>query len=95
MKRKTSYKPKPKKNKAAEPQTAYGKRIVFFKSFKKMGEYEAKERAALSHDDRMKHLEQLRKMVFSKRLLRSGKWQPVSKMFKIMPPYTNEPRKRL
>jgi len=89
---------KKKKNKPSEfkePHASYrtkdeNRRIHFFSSFEEENEYVAKERAALSYDERMTNAEELRKRIFSNFLLSAGKWKPVAKVFKIMPPYTNE-----
>lgn len=81
-------------NKAEEPATAY-KTIRVFNSFEEAEEFEAKQRAALSYDKRMKHIEELRKRVFNRYLLPNGTWPPISKKFKIMKPYTNDPGKQL
>ena len=92
MSKKKQHKQKP--GKAEEPLTFYSqtpdKTVRFFSSHEQMEEHEAKERAALSHGERLQHVELLRKQVFSQWLLPSGKWPPVADVFKIMPPYTND-----
>ena len=71
----------PRKSKAKEPLADYGKHIVFFNSFEEEEEYTARQRAALSYDERMLQIEQLRKLAFSKFLLPDGTWPPVAKVF--------------
>ena len=92
---KTSKKKKIKSSRAMESRSSYrtgdaNRRVLFFSSFEEENEFVAKERAALSYDERMTHAEKLRKRIFSKFLLPGGSWQPIAKVFKIMPPYTNE-----
>jgi hypothetical protein len=65
-------------------------RIVFFSSFEEENEYTAMRRAGRSFDERMTQIETLRKWAFHKFLLTDNTWPPISKTFKIMPPYTNE-----
>ena len=86
---------KPKKDKVKtvkEPAVAYGekRRIVFFNSLEEENEYTAKERAEVPYDKRMMNIEELRKRVFSKYLLPDNSWRTIKKVFKIMPPYTND-----
>ncbi len=82
---------KEKVKKVEEPAVAYGeKRIVFFKSFEEADEYTAKERAEIPYDKRMMHIEELRKLVYNKYLLPDNSWSSIKKVFKIMPPYTND-----
>ena len=89
---------KKKKNKSSEvmePHASYltrdpNKTVRFFSSFEEENEYVAKERAALSYDERMTYAEELRKRIFSNFLLSDHRWKPIAKVFKIMPPYTNE-----
>lgn len=76
-------------NKVHEPNTAFNT-VKIFNSFEEEAEYTAKQRAAMSRDERMKNIEELRKRVFHQHLLASGKWPPVSKIFKIMDPYVSE-----
>lgn len=91
MTKKKTYKAKVKSIEVKEPMTAYStRRIVFFNSFEEENEYVAKERAAIPHDKRMMYIEELRKRVFNNYLLPDGKWSPIEKVFKIMPPYTND-----
>jgi len=80
---------KQENNKVEEPATAF-KTVHVFGSFEEAAEFEAKARADLSYDKRLKHIEQLRRRVFGKYLLPDGTWPPVSKTFKIMKPYTND-----
>lgn len=77
-----------------EPSTAF-KSVRIFSSFEEAEKYEVKERASLSHDDRLKHVEELRKQVFHQHLLPEGIWPPLSKTFKIMKPYANDPGQQL
>lgn len=65
-------------------------RIVFFKSFEEENIFVAKERAKVPYDKRISNIEELRKRVFNKYLLPNGLWAPIEKIFKIMPPYTND-----
>ena len=89
---------KKKKNKPSgvmEPHASYhakdeNRSVYFFSSFEEENEYVAKERAALSYDERMTYAEELRKRIFSNFLLSADRWKPIAKVFKIMPPYTNE-----
>ena len=95
MKKKKPYKKKYTKSaEARERLAAYEikKEIHFFNSFEEENEFTARQRASLSYDERMKNIEQLRKMVFSKYLLDNGSWPPIAKVFKIMKPYTNDPQ---
>lgn len=90
--KKKKYKAKDKAGKAMEPQVEYGtgnRTIHFFSSFDDMAEHEAKLRAALSHDERMANAELLRRNVFNEHLSANGKWKPIAKVFKIMPPYVS------
>lgn len=64
--------------------------IIFFSSFEEENEFTAKKRAGKSFDERMTQIETLRKWVFHKFLLTDNTWPPISKTFKIMPPYANE-----
>lgn len=82
---------KPKVKEVNEPRVAYGEqRIVFFNSFEEENEYVAKERAEIPHDKRMLFIEQLRKRIFNNYLLPDDSWPAIKKVFKIMPPYTND-----
>ena len=88
---KKKAKTKSKLSAVNEPLASYGKRhIVFFNSFEEENRYVAKERAEIPHNKRMMYIEQLRKRVFNKYLLPNGLWSPIEKVFKIMPPYTND-----
>lgn len=81
----------PKVKEVNEPIAAYAeKRIVFFNSFEEENEYTAKKRAETPPDKRMLFIEQLRKSIFNKYLLPDGSWPSIKKVFKIMPPYTND-----
>jgi hypothetical protein len=72
-------------------QKAYpSNEIKFFSSFEEENEYTAMRRAGKSFDERMIEIEILRKWVFRDFLLEDNTWPPISKTFKIMPPYTNE-----
>ena len=78
-----------------EPYATYrtsdpNKTVRFFSSFEEEYEFVVKERAALSYDERMTYAEELRKRIFSDFLLSVHRWKPIAKVFKIMPPYTNE-----
>lgn len=91
MKNKKTYKTKSKTSTVNEPLSSYGDtRIIFFKSFEEENEFAAKERAEIPHDKRMIYIEELRKRIFNKYLLSDGLWSPIEKIFKIMPPYTND-----
>lgn len=80
-----------KSQQADEPQATYrNKPFVVFDSLEEMDEYDAKESAALSHDERMEQAERLRKMVYSEYLQEDDSWPPLTRKFKIMPPYINE-----
>lgn len=76
-----------------EPHPGYDSRkkksIHFFSSFEDMAEHEAKQRAAFSYDERMAHAELLRRHVFNNNLSANGKWKPIAKVFKVMPPYVS------
>ncbi len=90
--KKKKYNKKSKAGKAMEPQTSYGNEthtIHFFSSFEDMAEHEAKQRASFSYDERMAHAELLRRHVFQKHLSAKGKWKPIAKVFKVMPPYVS------
>lgn len=76
-------------NKAEEPETAF-KTVRVFRSFEEEEEYTAKQRAAMSHDERMKHVEGLRKRVFHQYLLSDGTWPSISDTFKIVDPYISD-----
>jgi hypothetical protein len=65
-------------------------KITFFSSFKEENEFTAMQRAEISFDERMIHIETLRKWVFRKFLQADNTWPSISKTFKIMPPYANE-----
>ena len=78
--------------KATEPQPHYGttdanKRIRIFSSFQEENEFVAKERAALSHNERMLNAEELRKSLYYNYLLENGTWPAIVNVFEIMPPY--------
>ncbi len=81
-------------NKVREPEVAY-KTIRVFSSFEEAAEFTYKERASLSYDERLQHIEILRRQVFGEYLQTDGTWPPVSKTFKIMKPYTNDTGKQL
>ena len=88
---KGSYRNKDSQNKAEEPHATYSSKggVVFFNSFEQMDEHTAKERAALSYEQRMHYAEILRKQMFSRFLLPDGSWPPIAREFQIMPPHTN------
>ena len=76
-----------KKNIASEPQPAYGstdnsKTIRIFYSFEEENEFVAKERFALSYNERMLHVEVLRKQIFNKYLLKNGHGLPLQMCLK-------------
>ena len=79
--------------KVEEPEVAYekspDKTVRFFSSYEEENEYVAKQRAALSYEERMTYIEDLRKKVFTGYLMPDGRWKPIEKIFKIMSPYTN------
>ena len=79
--------------KVEEPEVAYekamDKTVRFFSSYEEENEYVAKQRAALSYEERMTYIEDLRKKVFNSYLMPDGRWKPIEKIFKIMSPYTN------
>jgi len=87
-------KSEPGKNKIRKPKIDFNT-IRVFESFEEADEFTAKERASLSYDERLEHIEILRKQVYGQYLLEDGTWPPVSKSFKIMKPYTNDPGKQL
>ncbi len=76
-------------NRVEEPEAAY-KTIKFFDSFEEMNEYDAKQRASLSHDECLEQVEELRRHVFHQYLLPNDYWPSVSKSFKIVEPYVNK-----
>ena len=77
--------------KVEEPVATYSvsmdKTIHFFSSHEEENEYVAKQRAALSYEERMTYIEDLRKKVFNSYLLPDGSWKPIEKIVEIMPPY--------
>jgi hypothetical protein len=76
-------------NKAEEPKTAYNT-VHIFDSFEEEAKHNARQRAAMSYDERMEQIEGLRKRVFNQYLQPDGSWPSISQKFKIMEPYTNE-----
>ena len=91
MAKKKTYKKTKKVSEVGEPAVTYEKRrIVFFNSFEEENEYTAKKRAEVPYDERMMNIEELRKRVFNKYLLPDNSWRSIKKVFKIMPPYTND-----
>ena len=82
------------KNKLREPKIDFNT-IRVFDSFEEADEFTVKERASLSYDERLEHIETLRKQVFGQYLLEDGTRPPTSKSFKIMKPYTNDTGKQL
>lgn len=94
--KKKSYKTSTKSLKVSEPEVKYSIvknkdiEFTFFKSFESMDEFEAKQRASLSYDQRMIIAEQLRKQVYHAYLKPDGTWPDLAKVFKIMPPYTSD-----
>jgi hypothetical protein len=87
-------KTEPDKNKIREPKINFNT-IRVFDSFEEADEFTARERASLSYDERLEHIEILRKQVFGQYLLEDDTWPPISKSFKIMKPYTNDTGKQL
>jgi len=85
---------KEKNSEAREPEAAY-QTIRIFKSFEEEQEYNAKQSAAVSHEDRLRHAEILRKHVYAQHLQPDGLWPPMSQSFRIMKPYTNDPEQKL
>lgn len=78
-------------NLANEPAGAYqNMKIKIFSSFEEENEYTHKLYAETSYDKRMTDIEYLRKSLFDKNILPNNTWKPISRVFKIMPPYTNE-----
>lgn len=78
-----------KSERAEEPTTAY-KTIRIFTSHEEAAEYEAKQSAELTYDERLKYVEELRKRVFYRFLLDDGTWASISEKFRIMKPYTHD-----
>jgi len=72
-----------------EPNITF-KTVRVFNSFEEADEYEAKKRASMSHDERLRIVEELRKKIFSQYLLPDGKWPTLSKKFKISTPHTDD-----
>ncbi|TVQ03959.1 MAG: hypothetical protein EA359_07845 [Balneolaceae bacterium] len=69
-------------NKTEEPSVAF-KNVHIFNSLEEAAEFETKQRAGLSYDKRLLHVEELRKMVFHQYLLPDGRWPSLSKAFQI------------
>ena len=91
MSKKKTYKKKSSLSAENDSLIAYGNmRIRFFNSFEEENEAVAKERVEIPYDKRLIYIEELRKRIFNNYLLPDGSWPSIKKVFKIMPPYTNE-----
>lgn len=72
-------------NKAEEPAVDYGKkRLTFFKSFEEENEYNYRQLALRSYEQRMSNLESLRKRIFYSALLADGNWPPLQRKLTII-----------